>query len=125
MTDFLRGGTECPPPPKAHCATTKIEISQLFGLIETWDFRKDLPPQKAHCATTKIQISQLLEFIETRDFFEDDLEKSDWKWALKKYFMDRSRIMNHTFLFIIYSCDYRDKTCKCIVWSLDSKMIKG
>ena len=57
------------------------------------------PPQKAHCATTKIQISKLWDFIETRDFFEDDLEKSDWKWALKKYFTDRSRIMNHTFLF--------------------------
>jgi len=29
-----------------------------------------------------------------------DLERSDWKWAQKKYFTDRSRIMNHTFLLI-------------------------
>ena len=28
-----------------------------------------------------------------------DLGEGDWKRALKKYFTDRSRIMNHTFLF--------------------------
>ena len=29
-------------PQKAHCATTKIQISQLWNFIETWDFREDL-----------------------------------------------------------------------------------
>ena len=32
------------PPQKAHCATTKIQISQLWDFIETWDFREDLKP---------------------------------------------------------------------------------
>ena len=84
-------------PPKALCAKTKIQISQLWGLIENWGFRVDLPldppddprwwrtpppPEstlcqnknsnpKAHCAKTKIQISQLWDLIETWGFRED------------------------------------------------------
>ena len=46
---FSRGHQECqghrphdddpPPPLKAHCAKIKIQISQLWDLIETGDFR--------------------------------------------------------------------------------------
>ena len=32
------------PPQKAHCATTRIQISQLWDLIETWGFHEDLKP---------------------------------------------------------------------------------
>ena len=32
------------PPLKAHCAKTKIQISQLWDLIETWGFHEDLKP---------------------------------------------------------------------------------
>ena len=32
------------PTQKAHCAITKIHISQLWDFIETWDFREDLKP---------------------------------------------------------------------------------
>ena len=33
-----------PPIPPPHCATTNIEISQLWDFIETWDFCEDLKP---------------------------------------------------------------------------------
>ena len=39
-----KGISSLGPPQKAHCATTKIQISQLWDFIETWDFRKDLKP---------------------------------------------------------------------------------
>ena len=72
------------PPKKAHCATIKIEIYQLWDFIETWDFSEDfksivfcflyfplLPyPQKAHCEKTKIEIFQLQDFIEIWNFCE-------------------------------------------------------
>ena len=32
------------PLQKAHCATIKIQIFQLWDFIETWDFREDLKP---------------------------------------------------------------------------------
>ena len=37
------------PPQKAHCATRKIQISQLWDFIETWDFREDLKPIVFSC----------------------------------------------------------------------------
>ena len=36
------------PPPRAHCAKTKIQISQHWDLIETWGFRVDLPLDPPH-----------------------------------------------------------------------------
>ena len=36
-----------PPPPKAHCAKTNIQISQLWEMIETWGFREDIKDVKA------------------------------------------------------------------------------
>ena len=35
------------PPPKAHCAKSKIQFSQLWDSIETWGFREDIKDVKA------------------------------------------------------------------------------
>merc|ERR1712030_128919 len=35
------------PPPKAHCAKKKIQISQVWDLIETWGFCKDIKDVRA------------------------------------------------------------------------------
>ena len=37
-----------PPQKKAHCAKTKIQISQLWDLIDTWGFLVHLPLDPPH-----------------------------------------------------------------------------
>merc|ERR1712080_208362 len=95
---MIHSGCGPPSPTKAHCAHTKIQISQLWGLIENWGFRVDLPldppddprwwwtpPLKAHCAKTKIQISQLWDLIDTWGFHVhlplDPPHERRWRWT--------------------------------------------
>ena len=78
-------------------------VSQLWDLIETWGFHEDIKDIVAN---------------DNNNNNDDDDDNNDKdkgiaalgldggmgysqkipKWALKKYFTDRSRIMNHTFL---------------------------
>ena len=52
------------PPPKAHCAKIKSQISQLWGLIETWGFRVDLPLDPPNDLIRFAHIPQGIEWAE-------------------------------------------------------------
>ena len=88
----------------------QLLLSEFFWLFNTKKLDPDLNKTKglklhrlcfpsafhqlSHCAKIKIQISQW--------WFMGLIIRGPWKGSLKIYFTDRSRIMNHTFLFQFY-----------------------